>query len=89
MRREDLLDTMRKLHKQMEDYWTDAKGFDPNGCTAHGIRGIADGLAEAIVEIGERFGIGWEEIEEEHAAEDKPEKKMEPSMGQATQERKK
>jgi hypothetical protein len=88
-RREDLLDCLRKLHGRMENCLTDAKRFDPNGCTAHGINGIADGLAEAIDEIGGRFGIGWEEIEVECSAENKPGKKMAPSKGGATEKRKK
>ena len=62
--REELRACLRRLHQQLANWLEDSKLFDPDGATAHGIRGQADGIAFAIEEVGKRFGIEWEEIEE-------------------------
>jgi hypothetical protein len=50
--------------------------------------GVADGIAFAVGEIAARFGFEAEEIELALADEAKPEKKMAPSKGEATRDRK-
>jgi hypothetical protein len=60
----------------------------------HGYLGIADGIEYALAEIMARFGIEAEEIEEEsvplapeRSDEGKPEKRIAPSKGKESRER--
>jgi hypothetical protein len=87
IRREDLLDCLRKLHQERMRFWDEASKRDL-GCTVtHGYLGVADGIDFALAEIAARFGIELEEIELAHADEAKPEKKMAASKGEATRDR--
>jgi hypothetical protein len=88
IRREDLLDCLRKLEKERQECREEGRKHDLGSIVAHGYLGMADGIDFAVCEIVARFGIGAEEIEEEPAAEAKPEKKMAPSKGEGTRERK-
>jgi hypothetical protein len=74
IRREDLMDCLRKLEQEWCRCWGEAAQRDL------GYLGVADGIALAVGEIAARFGIETEEIEEE-AADAKPPKKMAPSIG--------
>jgi hypothetical protein len=85
--REELLDCLRKLEQERRRCWEEAAQRDLRRTVTHGYLGVVDGIAFAVGEIAARFGIGAEEIEEEPAAEAKPEKKMAPSKGEATRER--
>jgi hypothetical protein len=81
IRREDLMDCLRKLEQEWCRCWEEAAQRDL------GYLGVADGIAFAVGEIAARFGFEAEEIEEE-PAKAKPPKKMAPSKGMATRNRK-
>jgi hypothetical protein len=74
IRREDLLDCLRKLEQERRRCWEEANKRDLGSTVTHGYRGVADGIEFAVGEIAARFGIEVEEIA-------KPEKKMAPSEG--------
>jgi hypothetical protein len=80
IRREDLLDCLRKLEQERRRCWEEADKRDLGSTVTHGYLGVADGIEFAVGEIAARFGIEAEEIEEQ-SAEAKPEKKMAPSEG--------
>jgi hypothetical protein len=95
-RRDDLLDCLRKLEQERRRCWQEAAKHNLGSTVTHGYLGVADGIDFALGEIMARFGIEAEEIEgepvrlaPEPSAEAKPEKRMAPSKGKATEERKK
>jgi hypothetical protein len=85
IRREDLLDCLRKLEQERQRCREEAANRDLGSTVTHGYLGVADGIEFAL------FGIDAEEIEEEtvQSAEAKPEKKMAPSKGEEFQAQKK
>jgi hypothetical protein len=87
IRREDLLDCLRKLEQERHRSWVEGDKLDIHSTVAHGYFGVADGIEFAVAEIAARFGIDAEEIEEE-SAEAAPAKKMAPSKVEATRDRK-
>jgi hypothetical protein len=91
IRREDLLECLRKLEQERRRCWQEAAQRDLGSTVTHGYLGVADGIEFAVGEIAARFGIATEEIEEEpeQSAEAAPPKKMAPSKGKETQARKK
>jgi hypothetical protein len=70
IRREDLLDCLRKLEQERRRCWEEADKRDLGSTVTHGYLGVG--------EIAARFGIEEEEIWGE-PVEAKPEKKMAPS----------
>jgi hypothetical protein len=83
IRREDLVDCLRRLHQERLRCWKEADKRDLGTTVTHGYLGVADGIELAVAELAARFGIRIEEIEEE-TAEAAPPKKMAPSKGQET-----
>jgi hypothetical protein len=95
IRREDLLDLLRKLERERQESRAEGMKHDLGSPIARGYLGVADGIEFCIGEIAARFGIELEEIEEpeglapEQSAEAKPEKKMAPSKGDESQHKRK
>jgi len=85
IRREDLLDCLRKLEQERRRSLEEAAKRDLGSTVTHGYLAVADGIEFCVDEIVVQFGIKLEEIEEEQSAEAKPEKKMAPSKGEDTQ----
>ena len=88
IRREDLLDCLRKLEQERRRCREEADKRDLGSTVTHGYLGVADGIDFAVGEIAARFGIEAEEIEEEHSGEAKPEKKMALSRSEESRKRK-
>jgi hypothetical protein len=84
IRREELLDCLRKLEQERRRCREEAAQRDLGSTVTHGYLGVADGIEFCLDEIMVRFGIKIEEIEEEHSAEAAPPKKMAPSTGKET-----
>jgi hypothetical protein len=96
IRREDLLDCLRKLEQERRRCREEADKRDLGSTVTHGYLGEADGVEFCLDEIMVRFGIKAEEIEEESvglapepSAEAKPGKKMAPSKGESQARKKK
>jgi hypothetical protein len=95
IRRENLLDCLRKLEEEWRRCRQEAAQRDVGSTVTHGYLGVVDGIEFCPDEIMVRFGIRIEEIEQEpvrpapeQSAEDRPEKKMASSKGEESQERK-